>query len=174
MKSIVPYVWQSRSQIRAHWIKEVVEYTTYMYARISLKMIKTMWHRSVNLHAYHYVVIKWKHFPRYWPFVRGIHWSPVNSPHKGQWRGAFMFSLICVWINGWVNNGEAGDLRRYRAHHDVTVMSFSELAKMPWHIARLNFSLITECIFQITPNRGNVENSNRKFSCWYLPVEEGQ
>ena len=44
-------------------------------------------------------VIKWKHFPRYWTFVRGIHRSPVNSPHKGQWRGALMFSLICVWIN---------------------------------------------------------------------------
>ena len=57
-------------------------------------------------------VIKWKHFPRYWPFVRGIHRSPVNSPHKGQWRGALMFSLICLWINGWVNNREAGDLRR--------------------------------------------------------------
>ena len=39
-------------------------------------------------------VIKWKHFPRYWPFVRGIHRSPVNSPHKGQWRGSLMFSLI--------------------------------------------------------------------------------
>ena len=60
-------------------------------------------------------VIKWKHFPRYWPFVRGIHRSPVNSPHKGQWRGALIFSLICIWINGWVNNREAGDLRRYRA-----------------------------------------------------------
>ena len=41
-------------------------------------------------------VIKWKHFPRYWPFVRGIHRSQVNSPHKGQWRGALMFSLICI------------------------------------------------------------------------------
>ena len=68
-------------------------------------------------------VIKWKHFPRYWPFVQGIHRSPVNSPHKGQWRGTLMFSLICVWINGWVNSREAGDLRRYRAHYDVTVMS---------------------------------------------------
>ena len=48
---------------------------------------------------------------------------PVNSPHKGQWRGALMFSLICVWINGWVNNREAGDLRRYRTHYDVTVMN---------------------------------------------------
>ena len=36
-------------------------------------------------------VIKWKHFPRYWPFVRGIHLSPANSPHKGQWRGASIF-----------------------------------------------------------------------------------
>ena len=40
--------------------------------------------------------IKWKLFARYWPFVRGIHRSPVNSDHKGQWRGALMFSLICA------------------------------------------------------------------------------
>ena len=49
----------------------------------------------------HYDVIKWKHFPRYWPFVRGIHRSPVNSPYKGQWCGALMFSLVCARINGW-------------------------------------------------------------------------
>ena len=73
-------------------------------------------------HWLHDDVINWKHFPWYWPFVRGIHRSPVNSPHKGQRRGALMFSLICVWINGWVNSRETGDLRRYRAHCDVTVM----------------------------------------------------
>ena len=67
-------------------------------------------------------VIKWKHFPRYWPFVRGIRRSPVNSPHKGQWRGALMFSLICAWINALVNNREAGDLKRHRAHFDVILM----------------------------------------------------
>ena len=67
-------------------------------------------------------VIKWKHFPRNWSFVRGIHRSPVNSPHKGQWRGALMFSLICVWVNDWINIREAGDLRRNRAHYDVIVM----------------------------------------------------
>ena len=67
-------------------------------------------------------VILWKHFPRYWPFVRGIHRPPVNSPHKGQWRGALMFSLVCACINGWVNNRQAGDLRRRRAHYDVIVM----------------------------------------------------
>ena len=66
-------------------------------------------------------VIKWKHFPPYWPFVRGIHRSPVNSLHKGQWRGALMFSLICVWINGWENNRQTGDLRCYRTHCDVIV-----------------------------------------------------
>ena len=79
----------------------------------------------------HDEVIKWKHFPRYWPFVWGIHRSPVNSPHKGQWRDALMFSLICTWINGWVNNGEAGDLRRHRAHHDVIVI-ISYLGMKSW------------------------------------------
>ena len=42
--------------------------------------------------------------------ITGIHRSPVNYPHKGQWRWALMFSLICAWINGWINNREAGDL----------------------------------------------------------------
>ena len=69
-------------------------------------------------------VIKWKHFPRYWPFVRGIHWSPVNPPHKGQWRRALVFSLICAWINGWVNNREASDLLHDRTHYDVTLMIY--------------------------------------------------
>ena len=72
--------------------------------------------------AMHNDVIEWKYFPRYWPFVRGIQRWPVNSPHKGQWLRALMFSLICTWINGWVNNPEAGDLRRHQAHYDVIVM----------------------------------------------------
>ena len=67
-------------------------------------------------------VIKWKYFPRYWPFVQGIHRSPVNSPHKDQWRGALMSSLIYAWVKGWVNNREAGDLRRHHAHYNVIVM----------------------------------------------------
>ena len=79
----------------------------------------SMVHRPLEPHD---DVIKWKHIPRHWPFVRGIHRSPVNSSHKGQWRGALMFSLICDRINGWVNNRAAGDLRRHHAHYDVTVM----------------------------------------------------
>ena len=65
--------------------------------------------RSCCLWRFHDDVIKWKHLPRYWPFVWGIHRSPVNSPHKHQWRRALMFSLICAWINGWESNREAGD-----------------------------------------------------------------
>ena len=67
-------------------------------------------------------VIKWKHFPRNWPFVRGTHrdrWIPHTKASDAELWG---FSLICAWINRWVNNGEAGDLRRYRAHYDVIVM----------------------------------------------------
>ena len=56
-------------------------------------------------------VMKWKHYPCYWPFVWRIHRSPVNYP-KGQWRGALVFCLICACTNGWVNNRDAGDLRR--------------------------------------------------------------
>ena len=42
--------------------------------------------------------------------------------NKGQWRGALKFSLICAWTNGWVNNRDAGNLRRHGTHYDVTVM----------------------------------------------------
>ena len=78
-------------------------------------------------------VIKWEQFPRYWPFVRGTHRPPVNCPHKGQWRGALMFCLICIWINSRVNNREAGDLRRCLAHYDVTEMKCSPL--VIWYIS---------------------------------------
>ena len=67
-------------------------------------------------------VMKWKHFPRHWLFVWVIHRSSVYSPGKGQWRGALMLSLICAWINRWVNNRKAGDLRRHHDHYDVIVM----------------------------------------------------
>ena len=66
-------------------------------------------------------VIRWKHFPRYWPFVKGIHPPPVDSFHKGHWRGTLMFSLICAWTNGLANNRDDGQLRRRHAHYDITV-----------------------------------------------------
>ena len=70
---------------------------------------------------------KWRHFQRYWPFVRGIHRSSVDSPHKDQW--AMMFSLMCIWTNGWANSRDVGDLRRHGAHYDVTVMTYNVQTK---------------------------------------------
>ena len=99
-------------------------------------------------HATPHHIIWWRHqmehFPRYWPFVWGIHQSPVNSPHKGQWRGALMLSLICAWINDWVNNRGAGDLKCPRIHYDVIVMwyttpqhvfenSMTSIKAIAWH-----------------------------------------
>ena len=55
-----------------------------------------------------------------------MHRSMVNFPHKDQWRGALTFTLICAWINVWVNNREGGDLRRHLAHYDVIVMFSSD------------------------------------------------
>ena len=101
---------------------------------------------STNLHD---DVIKWKHFPRYWPFVRGIHRSPVNSPHKGQRRGALMFSLMCARINSWVNNREAGDLRRYRHHYDVIVMIFQDIL----HLRPIHEDVEVEIFTWATPSR---------------------
>ena len=72
------------------------------------------------------LIVLTKHLVRH-PYCTRID-SPVNSPDKGQWRGALIFSLVCAWINGWVNNREACDLRRNRAHYDVTVMNVCKRA----------------------------------------------
>ena len=95
--------------------------------------------------TWHDDVMKWKHFPRCWPFVRGIHRSPVNSPHKGQWRGALIFrwSAPWSWINGWVNIREAGDLRRHRAHYDVIIMLNSITVWISNHICSFQLCVIT-------------------------------
>ena len=77
------------------------------------------------------------------PFARGIHWWPVNSAHKGQWRGALMFSSwICSRINGWVNNREAGDLRRHSAHYDVIVMKEKTVARPSYCILNMGIPLL--------------------------------
>ena len=115
--------WFETSSCSLSILGEIIWFMFYWnYSKLLRRHIGD--HETISIGA-HDDVIKWKHFPRYWPFVRGIHRSPMNSPHKGQWRGALMFALICVWINGWVNNREAGDLRRHRAHYDVIVMKGS-------------------------------------------------
>ena len=111
-----PDNWGHRGHAEASWTPYLTP-PSYVGDVVVISKVNTCY--RLRSWASHDDVIKWKHFPRYWPFVRGIHRWPVNSPHKGQWRGA----LICARINGWVNNREAGDLRRHRAYYDVTVMS---------------------------------------------------
>ena len=83
-------------------------------------------YRSVGLEEWAKIYSWWRHqmgpFSALLALCAGNSPVPVNSPHNGQWRGVFVFSLICVWINGWVNYREAGDLRRHRAHYGVIVM----------------------------------------------------
>ena len=62
--------------------------------------------------------IEYDHFPRYWPFVRG---TPLT---KASDAGIWCF-LYSVSENGWVNNRDASDLRRNRAHYDITTMHFA-------------------------------------------------
>ena len=66
----------------------------------------------------------WRHqmgtFSALLALCAGRPWIPRT--HKGQWRGALIFSLICAWINDWVNNRETEDLRRHRAHYDVILI----------------------------------------------------
>ena len=95
--------------------------------------------------------------------VRGIHRSPVNFPHKGQWRWALMFSLICAWINGWVNNREAGELRRRRAHYDVNVMFTKYRGKTSVRQGSFHWHLGSN-----PENRGQMPNGPSKMCMLYL------
>ena len=76
-----------------------------------------------------YIYTWWRHpmetFSALLALCAGNSLVPGEFPHKGQWRGALMFSLICTWTNSRVNNREAGDLRQHRAHYDFTVMESS-------------------------------------------------
>ena len=110
---------------RPQWVNEPILQSSKWKSTFSKTEIceAKKWTHSKRKGLWHDDIIKWKHFPHYWPFVQGIHRSPVNSQWcwaliNSQWCWALIFSLI----NGWVNNHEADDLRCHRAHYDVTVM----------------------------------------------------
>ena len=75
-----------------------------------------------------------------------------NSPVTGEFPShrpmarVLMFSLLCASTNGWVNNQDAGDLRRHRADHDVTVMwcrTVIQWSGQPWALSAFNASLLS-------------------------------
>ena len=89
-------------------------------------------------------VIKWKHFPRYWPFVRCAGNSPATGEFPTQRPVTRSFDVFfdLRLINGWVNNGEAGDLRRHRAQYIVTIMllAFFQVSNTEWLVSHMNSS----------------------------------
>ena len=86
---------------------------------------------------------------------------PVNSPHKGQWRGALMFSFICAWIHDWVNNREAGDLGRHRGHYDVIVMRLTFLFSDTEQRRRVSWSPgVQQCVRPQVHTRGTSGTRN--------------
>ena len=86
----------------------------------------------------------------YWPFVRGIHRSPVSSPHKGQRRGALIFPLICARTNDWINTRDAGGLRRHHAYYNVTVMAPEKQTRHVHSHPLLNMTRITIPFFDLS------------------------
>ena len=109
------------------WGCHYVQWMGYTIGRLmtlrshsSIMWFISRWSREPVRLRHHDDVIIWSHFPRYWPFVWGIHRPPVTSHHKGQRRGSLMFSLIFAWTYG--NHGDVGHLTCHWAQYDVTVM----------------------------------------------------
>ena len=110
-----PVTWQTETETKwppfskRHFIIE------FSWLKMYQHRLKFHWNLFIGVHLIisRHWFIWWRHhmetFSALLALCGGIHRSPVNSPHKGQWRGALVFSLICVWINGWVNKREAGD-----------------------------------------------------------------
>ena len=80
-------------------------------------------HRSICTMRFGWLHIWWRHQMETYSALLAL--CAENSAHKGQWRGALMSSLISAWLNDWVENRDAGDSRRHRAHYDVTVKFWS-------------------------------------------------
>ena len=119
-------------------------------------------------------VIKWEHFPRYWPFVRGSHRSPVKSPHKGQWRGTLMFPLISAlnkplskhsW-GWWFETQSPSSWRHYNVTSGDWPTSILQIKFPKWMLFWLHFtsvctksSILLYLYFHRTKNNPNI------FSC---------
>ena len=101
---------------------------------------------KLSLRQSHDDVIKWKHFPRFWPFV------PVTGEFPSQSSDAELWCfLICAWTNDWINNRDAGDMRGHRAHYDVTVMMFFLVYMFIWNkLACEQTSIHTDNFITIT------------------------
>ena len=139
----LPYFHVSKSALFLHstlafYIDVVLAHSiAWLFNCMSQGLPIWIFRHRCESHLGHKDVIKWKHFPRYWPFVRGIHRTSVIFLTKPvTW--SFDVLSICAWINGWVNNREAGDLRRHHAHYKAIVMVYNH----HWFPARWDLSFL--------------------------------
>ena len=100
-----------------------------------------------------------------------------NSPVTGEFppqrpvTRSFDVFFICAWINGWVNNREAGDLRRHRAHYDVNVMSQwwkatdihvrSRGFHIAWDLTWNSYAFLARCLWSYSTHVANTRNAAR-------------
>ena len=85
----------------------------------------------------------------------GRRWIPRTKACDAE---LWFFFLICVWINGWENNREAGDLRRHRAHYDVIAMLYLLASK--FHVLSSAFCNFTGPNDVIQDGRRNIVKSH--------------
>ena len=89
-----------------------------------------------------------------------------------------MFSLICAWTNSWVNNRDAGDLRRYRTHHDVTNVPFWDFPECPGtmlsghlsNIRKVTFCPYISMLLNVVWYKNNVQGSYFIEICWKFGI----
>ena len=166
----------SNFENKGTWLKR------YNYIHTEHNKAVCIYHGKYCTHGnckWHDDVIKWKHFSRYWPFVRGIHRWPVNSPHKGQWRRALMFSLICTWNNSWANNEDAGDLRRHRTHYDAIAMGrLGDVNISYWYYIMQSIYSRLPVVFHQKTNRRDLYichhqgHQNLSSYTWYIFIQK--
>ena len=96
--------------------------------------------------AYHDDVIKWKHFPCYWPCVRGIHRSPVNSLYKGQWRGGALMFSVMIYASRYIHTNDANGVFAVKIETNILSMPDSSSTTSPIgaSLSDLLFSFVLE------------------------------
>ena len=92
-------IWQQPIMWRI--IHDTRQYLVFHHSG-KLIMINVIRSQKEKMGRKHHDITKWRHFPRHWPFVWGIHWWPVNSPHKDQWCGALIF-FFDLCLNKWLS-----------------------------------------------------------------------
>ena len=123
LTSLQLHLWITRLPRMNHEAGHTCKTVNICHLAFKMQTLSEIYNYSREILAIHDDVTKWKHFPRYWSFVRGIHRSPEFPSQRPVTQSFDVCFFICAWINSWVNNRKAGDLRYLRAHYDVTVMS---------------------------------------------------